>query len=85
MAISFPSPLSKPERLTMITPLHSPRRDPPSKKRRVEGHALLFSIRKKVRWLVLHQVYEGKGGVDLFSPEGKGGATVTSLPSSLWV
>ena len=60
MAISFPSPLSKPERLTMITPLHSPRRDPPSKKRRVEGHALLFSIRKKVRWLVLHQLYKGK-------------------------
>ena len=71
MAISFPSPLSKPERLTIITPLHFSRSDPPSKKRRVEGHALLFSIREKVRWLVLHQLYKGKGGVDLFPPEEK--------------
>ena len=30
--------------LTMSTPLHSPRRDPPSKRRRVEGHAPDFRI-----------------------------------------
>ena len=50
MAVSFPSPLSKPERLTMSTPLHSPTRDPPSKKRRVEGHSNLSLDAVKVRW-----------------------------------
>ena len=32
-----------------------------------------FSVRESVKWLVLHQLYKGKGGVDLLFPEEKEG------------
>ena len=48
MAASFLSPLRKPEGVTMVTLLLFSRRDPPSKKRRVQGHPLLFLSQGKV-------------------------------------
>ena len=57
MVSSFPSPLWMYDRVTTVAFLHIFGKEPPSKKRRVEGHPLLFLAHGKARWLALPELH----------------------------